>query len=241
MLARYAAPAAAALARRWSDNRLVAKVVYRLGEALGDRVLLGKTLGGSVMALSMRDYQHRRIYFYGEYEPATTALFRRLVIPGSTVFDVGANVGYFSMLSCELGAAAVRAFEPNPSVRRLLVRSASLQSSDIEIVPAACSDHEGTMPLYLSDPRNTGASSLKRSTESSVDVDLITLDGYARRTNTRPDLIKIDVEAHELEVLVGARSLLETARPTVIAEIAETKREDVIELMMACSPAALTA
>jgi FkbM family methyltransferase len=135
------------------------------------------------------------------------------------------------MLSCELGAAAVRAFEPNPSVRRLLVRSASLQSSDIEIVPAACSDHEGTMPLYLSNPRNTGASSLKRSTESSVDVDLITLDGYARRTNTRPDLIKIDVEAHELEVLVGARSLLETARPTVIAEIAETKREDVIELM----------
>lgn len=226
----YAAGAAAYLSRRSSNNRLLKKTVYRLGNALGDRVLLGKTLGGSTIALSMRDAHHRRIYFYGEYEPATTALFRRLVVPGSTVLDVGANAGYFSMLSCELGAS-VRAFEPNPNVRELLERSASLQAGDIAIVPAACSDHDGTMPLYLSNPRNTGASSLTRTTGNHVDVALITLDGYARSTNTRPDLIKIDVEGHEYEVLVGARWLLETARPTVIAEVGESKRDEVIQLM----------
>ena len=204
--------------------------MYRLGNALGDRVLLGKTLGGSKMALSMQDSHHRRIYFYGEYEPATTALFRRLVTPGSTVFDVGANAGYFSLLSCQLGAV-VRSFEPNPNVRAMLERSASLQSSDIEIVAAACSDHEGTLPLYLSNPTNTGASSLTRPTANHVDVDLIALDDYARRTDARPDLIKIDVEGHEYEVLVGARGLLETIRPTVIAEVGESKRGEVIGLM----------
>jgi FkbM family methyltransferase len=184
------------------------------------------------MALSMRDGFHRRIYFFGEYEQKTTALFRRLVVPGSTVFDAGANVGYFSMLSCELGAGVVRAFEPYPPVRELLMRNASRQSiTDIEVVAAACSDHEGTMSLYLAEPSNTGTSSLTRSRENSVQVDVVTLDGYAERTNTRPDLLKIDVEGHEMEVLVGAQSLLETARPIVIAEVGAAKRENVIELM----------
>ena len=184
------------------------------------------------MALSMSDGFHRRIYFFGEYERATTALFRSLVGAGSTVFDVGANVGYFSMLSCELGAGVVRAFEPNPTVRELLVRNASLQPIDIDIIPAACSDHEGTMPLYLAGPSNTGASSLTGAGgEDSVVVDVITLDAYAERTNTRPDLLKIDVEGHEREVLAGAGSLLDTKRPTVIAEVGEDKRDDVVELM----------
>ncbi len=179
------------------------------------------------MALCMRDHQHRYIYFYGEYEPAVTALFRRLVTPGSTVFDVGANVGYFSILSCELGAA-VHAFEPNPGVRALLARSAKLGSCDIEVVPAACSDHEGTMPLYLSDPGNTGMSSLTVPRDTCVEVNVITLDEYARRTQARPSLVKIDVEGQELEVLTGAKSLLQTARPTVIAE---TTGVDTVELM----------
>ena len=231
MPARYVAPTLAALARRRSHSRLVKKAAYRLAEMLGDSVLVGRTPGGSRMALSMRDHQHRHIYFYGDYEPATTALIRRLVVPGFTVFDVGANAGYFSLLCCELDAGAVHCFEPNPTVCRLLSRSASAQSSNIEVVGAACSDHEGTMPLYLSDPGNTGLSSLNRITENPVDVDVITLDGYARRSGIRPDFIKIDVEGHEREVLVGAQWLLETARPVVIAEIAEASRDDLVELM----------
>jgi len=227
-VARHAAPAMARLARHRKDARLVRLTAYKLGEALGDEVLLGKTLGGSVMALSMRDHQHRAIYFYGEYEPEMTALFKRVVTPGCTVFDVGANAGYFSVLSLECGAAHVHAFEPNPAVHSLLVRTAELGSGDIESVPAACSDHDGRTALYISAPANTGESSLQRKTENSVEVDLITLDGYADRTGARPDLIKIDVEGSEFAVLSGARSLLETARPTVIAE---TKNPDVLELM----------
>jgi FkbM family methyltransferase len=228
----YAAGTTAAVARRWGDKNLVRKGVYRVGLALGDRVLMGKTRGGSVMALSMRDVFHRRIYFYGEYEAATTALFRRIVTPGSTVFDVGANAGYFSILSCELGAARVRAFEPNPNVRSLLERSATFQQTDIEVVAAACSDHAGTMPFYLSNPRNTGASSLTRVSDAAVEVEVITLDDYAERTNTRPDVVKVDAEAHEYEVLAGAQRLLTTTRPTVVVEVVKRRREEVIELMV---------
>jgi FkbM family methyltransferase len=215
------------LTRRWKHRRLVRASAYRIGEALGDRVLLGKTPGGSPMILSMRDHQHRAIYFHGEHEPDITALFRRLVKPGWTVFDVGANAGYFSILAAELGAE-VHAFEPNPSVRELLTRSVRLGSSEIEVVPAACSDHEARLPLFLSDPGNTGMSSLGVPTERHVEVDVITLEAYSRGSRARPDLLKIDVEGHEREVLAGASSLLASARPIVIAE---TGDGDTIELM----------
>jgi FkbM family methyltransferase len=213
------------VARRW-DNSLTKRAAFRLGGLLGDRVLLGKTLGGSEIALSMADHFHRRIYFWGEYEKRTTALFRRVVQPGMTVFDVGANVGYFTMLSRELGAE-VHAFEPNPNVRRLLSHSASLQEG-ITVVPAACSDHEGTMTLWLSPARNTGGSSLERRTDTPIEVEVIVLDDYAKRVGARPDLIKFDVEGHELRALRGARGLLEHARPIVVVE---TKQQEVVELM----------
>src|SRR6202051_4453033 len=89
------------ITRRFKHSRLVPSGAYQLGEARGDRVLVGRTVGGSPIALSMRDHQHRAIYFYGEYEPEITALFRRLVGPGSGVFDGGADAGYFSTLSRE--------------------------------------------------------------------------------------------------------------------------------------------
>jgi FkbM family methyltransferase len=215
------------ITRRFKHNRLVRASAYKLGEALGDRVLLGTTQGGSPMALSMRDHQHRFIYFHGEYEPAITALFRRLVTPESIVFDVGANAGYFSILAGELGAK-VHAFEPNPKVRALLERSVALGHADIEVVAAACSGHRGTASLYLSSPDNTGMSSLSVSTGTRVEVDVISLDEYTARARASPSLIKIDVEGHEREVLAGASRLLNGMKPIVIAEAGGT---DTISLM----------
>lgn len=213
------------LTRRWKRG------AWRLGRALGNRVLVGRTLGGTPIVLSMRDHQHRAIYFYGEHEPEITALFRRLVSPGSTFLDVGANVGYFSILAQELGAS-VHAFEPNPVVRALLTRSVSLGPGGITVVAAACSDHEGTMALYLSEPGNTGMTSLRAPSatpvERQVEVDAITLDDYVRRTGIQPDVVKVDVEGHEREALLGAKWMLETARPTVIAE---TSSLETVELM----------
>ncbi|HXA55621.1 MAG TPA: FkbM family methyltransferase, partial [Solirubrobacteraceae bacterium] len=192
----------------------------KLGEALGDRVLVGRTPGGSPMALSMRDHHHRAIYFLGEHEPEITALFRRLLVQGATVFDVGANAGYFSVLACELGAVAVHAFEPNPRIRALLEHSAGMGGGAIEVVGAACGAHAGTATLRLSDPANTGMTSLTDGAEEGggVTVALVTLDGYSQRIGAHPNLIKIDVEGYEREVLAGASRLLRDARPIVIAE-----------------------
>jgi FkbM family methyltransferase len=223
-VARFPRAAVVPLTRRWK------KGAYHLGQALGDRVLVGRTPGGSPMVLSMRDHQHRAIYFYGEYEPEITAVFRRLVTPGATVFDIGANAGFFSLLSRELGAT-VHAFEPNPQVRALLTRSVELGTGDIEVVPCACSDDEGTMPFYLSDPGNTGRSGLLVPRDTCVDVDVITVDGYVQRTNAHPQLVKVDVEGAEASVLRGMRETLRTDRPTLVIELHGDKREEVASVL----------
>ena len=143
------------------------------------------------------------------------------------MFDVGANAGYFSILARELGAS-VHAFEPNPGVRALLERSVRLGTGEIEVVPVACGDRDGKMPFFLSEPGNTGMSSLRMPTDRRIEVDVLTLDAYARGTSARPDLVKIDVEGHDLEVLAGASGLLTSARPIVIAEISGV---ETLELM----------
>jgi FkbM family methyltransferase len=199
-------------------TRRLKRGAYRIGEALGDRVLVGRTPGGSPMALSMRDHQHRSIYFYGDYEPEITELFQRLVTPGSTVYDVGANAGYFALLSGELGAS-VHAFEPNPAVRALLSRSVELGRGDITVVPCAVSGHAGKLPLYVSGPGNTGRSGLMVERGTAVEVDVVTLDDYSERTGTRPQLVKIDVEGAEVGVLEGMGRLLADVKPTLIVEL----------------------
>jgi FkbM family methyltransferase len=229
--AHRTAPLVAALVRRRRQSNILTKAAFRIGSVVGERHMVGKTLGGSPIALSMLDVHHRHIYFFGEYERETTALFRRLVRPGWTVFDVGANAGYFSVLAAELGATTVRAFEPNPNLTPLLGITASSQTIDFAVVAAACSDREGQMALHLARPGNTGASSLHRQSGVSVDVDLVTLDGFAARHELRPDLIKIDVEGHELKALLGASTLLRTVRPVVVAEVGQNKREEVVEFM----------
>jgi FkbM family methyltransferase len=215
------------LTRRWRDRRLVRSGAYRLGEFLGNRhrVVIGQLPGGSPIALALEDHQHRSIYFYGEYEPDLTSLFSEIVRPGTVIYDVGANAGYFSLTGRDLGGQ-VHAFEPNPALWRLLERSLSLRPGGVTVNRAACSDQVGTTTLHLNESSNTGmstvsptdGSSLGRPSGLSVDVPMLTLDDYSASTGSTPDVIKVDVEGHEREVLSGAERVIRENRPTVIVE-----------------------
>jgi FkbM family methyltransferase len=219
---------------RWGHTRFVRACAYRLGKALGEqpRVLRGTVETGSPILLSSRDHSHRHVFFYASYEPEITVLFKRLVTPGMTVLDVGANAGYFALVCSDLGAA-VHAFEPDPVMAALMRRSVSLAGAKVTVVAAACSDHEGVAPLYLSDEGHTAISSLKPDAGGlgarSVAVPVVTLDRYVSRAGIRPDLVKIDVERHELGVIRGARRMLRELRPDLIVEI--TASEVLEELL----------
>lgn len=219
--------------RRWGGKRVVSTAAFYLGRALGERprILRGQVATGAPILLRSQDQAHRHIFFFARYEPEITDLFERLVKPGMTVLDVGANAGYFSLLSSDLGAS-VHAFEPNPEIADLLRRSVRMGGGDVTVVTAACSDHEGASRLHISDEGNTAISSLDPDAgglgQRSIVVQTLTLDDYIAGAGIKPDLVKIDAERHELEVIRGADRMLRETRPDLVIEITDQQALDEV-------------
>jgi FkbM family methyltransferase len=203
--------------------------------------LLGRLQTGSAIHLLAADHVHRYIFFHGEFEESTTRFLRSVARPGWTFLDVGANAGYFSVLALDLGGqrSSVHAFEPNPAMAKLLMRSARLNTPGIRVVESACGEQAGTASLHLStETTNSGLSSLRPdvlpSSALRLEVSVVTLDGYCRENELRPDVIKIDVEGHEEQVLLGAESMLGGGVPCyVICELVPERApaEDLLAVM----------
>ena len=150
------------------------------------------------------------------YEKGTTELFRQLLKPGMIVVDVGANVGYFSLLSAELvgSSGKVYAFEPEPGNNGVLQKNIEINSlSNIQVEEMAVSDNSGVADLYLSE-LDSGSHSLfgdaARGIRKAVQVTTTTLDAFLESEGwPNVDLVKIDVEGAELGVLNGMERLME--------------------------------
>jgi FkbM family methyltransferase len=150
------------------------------------------------------------------WERETTSLFRRLLSPGMTVVDAGAQIGYYTLLAAmEVGPAGhVYAFEPDPDSLPLLrrnVRSGGYEGW-VTIVPMALTDRAGDAELFLG--RGEGISSLYRTRDSARDsemvdrgsarVQAVSLDAYFAGLGwPRIDLIKMDIEGAERLALAG--------------------------------------
>ena len=154
-------------------------------------------------------------YWLGIYEAEKSALFARMIAGGRVVFDVGANVGFYTLLASELvgPAGQVVAFEPVP--RNLFYLREHLRLNGVEnvtVIAKAVSDRAGV------DAFTEGASSSEGhiAPQGSGRVETVNLDELVSSgTIAAPDYIKLDVEGAELRVLEGARSLLANKRPTV--------------------------
>lgn len=144
--------------------------------------------------------------FLGFEKPLLTAI-RRLVHPGDTVLDVGANIGLLSREFARLAGQAgrVAAFEPDPAAFDCLkFNTRAFQT--VQPVHAAASNSDGVSKLFLH-PTSGMSNSLVHNWESSetIDVTSTTVDGWlaAHPEFQKPDLVKIDVEGAEQMVLEG--------------------------------------
>ena len=223
-----------------------APALRSLGWHLGHQVDPGRALletqirTGGNLSVNVREYAHRHTYLYGDYEVELSSLLARIASPGWVFFDVGANNGFFSVLACDLGGPASHAvaFEPNPRLIPLLRRAIPRVGGNITVIPAAVGRVRERAPLTIvDDERNSGLSTLlevdKRTRNQVTEVDVVTLDDYARVNEVAPHVIKIDVEGAELDVLLGARRLLtEPDLRAVICEVApERPVKDLVTLM----------
>jgi FkbM family methyltransferase len=158
----------------------------------------------------------RHLYFWGGYEEENCAHWIRLARESRIIFDVGANVGLYSLLAGSVNPQSkVYAFEPTLEVTAILQGNIELNGmQNISVEPVAVGDSERTGFLRLctgSDGSNEGMNYLSRDKrgESDLPVAVVSLDSYCLSHNIEQiDLIKMDIEGGEYEALLGARQLL---------------------------------
>lgn len=160
-----------------------------------------------------------------EHERPTTAVFLRYVAERETVWDVGANVGFYSCLLSRLvgEGGAVVAFEPGSQNFATLTGNAQLCGlSNVRAHACALSDTDGQAKMTDAD----GTSSVLRIVTSEVQARQCTTTVITRRGDTlveqgipAPNFVKIDVEGHELAVVSGMAETL--ARPECHAVLCE--------------------
>lgn len=142
----------------------------------------------------------------GEWEPATSALFEKLVTDGCVVVDVGANIGWYTLLAARR-AGKVYAYEPEPTNLELLRKSVAANGYDNVVAsPLAISSSDGRASLHLSEV-SAGWHSIARNVGvQTLEVPCRTLDTLFPKSGI--DLLKIDVEGYEPEVIAGAKELI---------------------------------
>jgi len=158
----------------------------------------------------------------GVWAAAETELCKRELRPGMRVLDVGANIGYFTLLFARLVGPAghVYAFEPEPRNLELLQRNVARNGyTNVTAVPKAVSCVSGSQRLYKS-PDNLGDHRLAHGMigREWVDVSVVALDEFFA-SDVRVDFIKLDIQGAECGALRGARALL--ARSTPLCLITE--------------------
>lgn len=150
------------------------------------------------------------IVLSGEYEEFNAKIFSKLIKSGFVVIDVGAHVGFYSLLARSLGAK-VYAFEPEIKHKDFLVENILLNKfNDIIVANMAVSDEcSMTMPLHKSNFRGAQYTlyPVRDNDECSL-IRVTTLDDFYKYTDTIVDVVKIDVDGMEASVLKGMRNVV---------------------------------
>jgi len=161
---------------------------------------------------------------WGFYEKYETELFKKLIEKGMVVVDIGANIGYYTLLAARLVGEEGRvfAFEPDHYNYRLLCKNIEVNAHrNVIPVRKAIFSKSGKMKLFL-DKSNLGGHSLSEANVdkgASITIDATSLDDYFKNTNNKIDVIKVDVQGSEMEVLEGmANTINQNVNLKIITE-----------------------
>lgn len=161
------------------------------------------------------------------WDPHVEACIRTVLRPGQTAVDVGANLGYFTavLAQCVGPAGRVWSFEPVPETYELLTLCKSLNGyAHVTPMGVALGTANGSIEITY-DRRHSGIATMHpdQVAGETQRVQLRSLDTLiaSGEVGRRPDLLKVDVEGHELDVLRGARQTIAEATPTIVFELNE--------------------
>lgn len=166
-----------------------------------------RTIFGARMRCDARDYIQNRILHFGVWEPNITQIFLSHIRSGDTIVDIGANVGYYSLLASKLvgEGGAVISIEASPTIADRLRRNISDNGyGNVRVANVAVSDRLGTVTLYAGPISNSGLTTTvaRPGFSASHQIDAMPLDEILSGDELkRVTFIKIDVEGAECPVL----------------------------------------
>ena len=220
---------------KWSVWRAMTMHYYGL-EPL-DAHFVGKTIFGSRMGSNAQDCVGRYIYYFGVWEPNQTAWIRRRLRAGDGVIDVGANVGYYTLLASQLvEAGKIVSIEALPALYGVLQKNLEMnKAKNVRAVNCAAWDREAQLAIYTRASDLPGQTTVMPSwaeryqLQTQVQVPAAPLAAIVTVEEFRSArIIKIDVEGAEWRVLAGMEPLMRGGR-------------DDLEIMIEVNPSALKA
>lgn len=168
-----------------------------------------------------------------EWEPQTRMMWGELCQPGDMVLDVGAYTGVYAIAAALMGHKVV-ALEPHPSNYARLLMNCALNSMRIEALPVAASNETGMRRLHVKLRINDTASLEHKAADplctDYIEVPIKRIDDLVFKS--RVGLMKIDVEHHEVSVLLGAQRTIATHKPMILVETLDIKAFDAVCLCL---------
>lgn len=155
------------------------------------------------------------MFWLGSYEHPKQRRLASLLSPGHVFYDVGAHMGYYTLLGAELVGPRGRvvAFEPNPENLDYLRRHVAINAYDnVEVRGEAVAGDVGELRFDASGDSFTG----RLAAGGSLAVTVTTLDRAHAEGAPLPAVVKIDVEGAELDVLHGAEAVIAAAHPVLL-------------------------
>lgn len=186
----------------------------------------GGLLAGSRLSINL---QEEKDYWLGTYEPDLQQAIADLVKPGMVAYDVGANIGYITLMLAETvgPSGKVFSFEALPdNVERLLANLAlNKMEGRVQVEAAAVVDRSRSVEFLVGPSGGMGkaqGSAGRRSVQYSKTLEIpgLSLDEFVYQSgHPEPQIVKIDIEGGEILALPGMERLLKDARPLLLIEI----------------------
>jgi FkbM family methyltransferase len=198
------------LARQFSPVRLALRVLQLVPDDAVVPILRGPSRGRRWIAGSGLNR-----YWLGSFEPAKQRMLARWIQPGDVVYDVGANVGIYTLLAAGVVGKSghVTAFEPVARNVAYLEKHVALNRlPNVTIAALALGDRAGEAAFQPGDTPTTG----RLADDGGLTVPVRTLDSYLAEAGVRPpDVVKIDVEGAEYAVLQGGAQCFSQQQPVI--------------------------
>jgi FkbM family methyltransferase len=183
-----------------------------------------KLRSGGLLRLANVDYLQLLLYYLGIFEPHCIRFLSRSLRPGDTLLDVGANIGLFTVEGARLVGQEghVIAIEAMPQMADLVRSQVAINGfKNVQVVPAAVGDQDGTATLTRPRDANAGMFTLGNvDGEERFDVPVRRIDDIL--AGRAISFIKMDIEGSEYRALLGAEQTLRRFHPTILVELNES-------------------